>query len=94
VNMKFTCAGGISGMTVTGSIIGHIEDSDCNSYQSSHSFVFQQGSPGHQKFTQATTTGTVLDLLSTTKSGGPYSTTSLTGTGTITYYEDKVNITC
>jgi len=93
VNVTFNCVG-FSKKSVTGSILGHVEDPDCNTYQPSHSFVFEQTSHGHQKYNQATTTGATLDLSSSADNGGAFSTTSLTGTATVTYSEDKLNITC
>lgn len=93
MNMTFDCPG-YGKKTVTGSILGHIEDPDCNSYQSSHSFVFEQTSHGHQKYSQVKTTGATFDLLSNADNGSALTTTSLTGTGTLTYTGDKVSITC
>lgn len=93
VNVTFNCAG-FSKKTVTGNIIGHINQPNCGSFLGSHSISFTQSEPGHQEFTQVTTEGTVFDLESNNDEGGPYVTSSQTGTGTLTYSKTKVKLTC
>jgi hypothetical protein len=95
VNMTTECSGALGKWTVTGSLLGKIEEPSCESFASSHKIEFTQVSEGHQTFKQASGTGTVYDLTQNNDAGGAYVTASATGTGTVTYGSgNKLKITC
>lgn len=84
VNVTFSCASFFK-KTVTGDIIGHWTTPQCKSFAEKHEVTFEQSSAGHQKYTQVTTTGpATFDLESNNDNGGPYLTSSQTGTGVLT----------
>ncbi|HEX6781505.1 MAG TPA: hypothetical protein VF125_05675 [Solirubrobacterales bacterium] len=93
--VTFTCAG-FSRKTVTGSVIGHISNPECNTYQTSHTADFTETSLGSgiQKYMQTTTTGEKTDLISNNDAGGTYTTAAQIGSGVIHWEGTKVNITC
>lgn len=93
VNVTFTCFGGLVQKTVTGNIIGQIENPECGKFKASHSIVFEK-TAGVQKWQKVTTTGTAFDLTSGSHSSDG-TTSGQSGTGTLTYTEGKtVNLTC
>ncbi|HEX6782798.1 MAG TPA: hypothetical protein VF125_12335 [Solirubrobacterales bacterium] len=91
--VTFTCAG-FSRKTVTGSVIGHISNPECNTYRPVHTADFAEASTGVQKFMQITTTGDKTDLISNNDAGGAYTTSAQIGSGVITWEGTEVNITC
>jgi hypothetical protein len=93
VNVTFNCAG-FSRKLVTGNVIGHIENPNCGTFQASHSISFEKSSNGVQKYMQITTAGEKFDLISNNDEGGSYLTSSQTGTGTLTYTNNRVKLTC
>lgn len=95
VNVTFSCAGGLVQKTVTGSVIGQIENPECNVARASHAVNFIYGVPlGSQKYTQVTTTGTVFDLTSGSHSSDS-TTSGVRGTGQLFYSEGKtVTLAC
>jgi len=93
VNVTFSCAG-FANKTVTGSIIGHIENPQCGTFAASHSITFEKSANGVQKYMQVTTSGEKFDLISNNDNGGEYLTSSQTGTGTLKYNSNKVKLTC
>lgn len=93
VNMTFVCAG-FAKKTVTGNVLGRYVIPECGSFRGSTTVTFGRTSPGDQTYKQVTTSGTIFDLISNNDSGGTYFTTSLTGTGTISYMSNWVKLTC
>jgi uncharacterized membrane protein len=93
VNVTYNCAG-FAKRTVTGNIIGHIENPNCGTFQASHKVTFEAPSHGQQKYKQITTTGTMFDLIRNDDTEGEYETLSATGTGTATYNQNRVRLTC
>jgi hypothetical protein len=95
-NVTFSCFGGFVKKTVTGSIIGEIENPSCGVAKTHHTINFEAGATtGSQKWTKITTTGTVYDLISNNHAGGAYETSSQTGTAHINYNEGKsVTLDC
>jgi hypothetical protein len=93
-NVTFECTG-FSKKTVTGNVIGHLENPQCNTFAVAHTANFTASAHGIQAYTQVTTTGTIQDLIQNNDAGGAYQTSAQVGTGTITWKAgDKVNITC
>lgn len=92
VTTTFTCAG-FEDKTVTGNILGHIEN-PCkeNSLTTKVSFEAAASPTGTQKYEQITKTGGFLDLTSGTHASD-MTTSSQIGTGIITW-NHKVQITC
>jgi hypothetical protein len=92
-NVTFNCAGAFL-KTVTGDIVGHIENPNCGNFQSATNVVFEATQHGQQKYTQITTGGSIFDLISNNDTG-TYLTSSQTGTGTLTAEGgNNVKITC
>ena len=91
--VTFTCAG-FSKKTVTGSVLGHISNPNCGTFQASHTADFTESAAGIQRWMQATTTGEKTDLISNNDAGGAYTTSAQTGTGVITWTGTKVKLTC
>jgi hypothetical protein len=92
VNSTFVCAGGFENKTVTGNVLGRVENA-CSSSSTTTSVNFEAGVvTGEQKYMQITKTGAILDLTS-----GPHSpdtsTSSQIGTGII-HWSKPVKITC
>jgi len=78
VNVTYSCP--VVGLkkTVTGSIIDTLENPQCGVARSNHTTVFEFGAlSGSQKHTQATTTGTVYDLITNNDAGGAYNTSAI-----------------
>jgi hypothetical protein len=99
-NVTFTCAG-FARKTVTGNVIGHIENPQCNAFAAEHRVNFEEvaGSPGTQRWQQITTEGTRFDLVSNEDEpegpGSIYKTSAQSGTGTITWRAgEHVKLTC
>jgi hypothetical protein len=94
--VTFACVGETVKKTVTGNIIGHIENPECGFARANHTVVFEAGATtGSQKYTQVTTTGTIFDLITNNDNGGAYATSSQTGTGHVNYTEGKtLKLTC
>jgi len=95
LNVTFNCAGFLK-KTVTGSIIAHIENPNCGTFQASHTISFEKAAgAGNQKYRQVTTTGTIFDLIMNNDDGGSYLTSSLTGTAKLNVNGgNKVKLTC
>ncbi|HVD39471.1 MAG TPA: hypothetical protein VNC16_00510 [Solirubrobacterales bacterium] len=100
ISVTFDCpALGIK-KTVTGNVIGHLEEPEkvCNKTVTTFSLNFEKTANGQQKYKQVTTTGTIFDLISktdTTASEHNYITAAQTGTGTLHVLENRfINITC
>jgi hypothetical protein len=93
--VTFNCAG-FAKKTMTGSLIGHISNPNCGTFQASHTVDFAEvvGSPGVQRWMQATTTGEKTDLISNNDAGGAYTTIAITGSTAITWTGTKVKLTC
>jgi hypothetical protein len=93
--ITYTC-NGLSKKTVTGKVIGHISNPNCNTFQASHTADFAEaaGMPGVQRWMQATTAGPTTDLISNNHNGGAYTTTSWTDSIAITWAGTKVKLTC
>jgi hypothetical protein len=92
--VTFTCLG-FAKKTVTGSVIGHISNPNCGTFQASHTADFaDNGTVGVQRWMQATTTGSKTDLISNNDAGGAYTTSAQTGSGVITWTGTKVKLTC
>jgi hypothetical protein len=88
----FNCLGFLH-IEVSGNIIGHLESPACGASSKEHKLVFENnGTPGHQKYMQVTTTGTLFDLTSKVNGGAP-STSSMTATG-ITTFASAALVTC
>jgi hypothetical protein len=84
-SVTFSCAGGLVKKTVTGTILGEIEEPKCKTHQTTTKFVFAAKLPtGTQKWEQVTTTNAFTDLTSGTETSDT-TTASQTGTGTITW---------
>jgi len=95
VSVTFTCAG-FSDKTVTGSVVGTIEESNtvCEHEMSTMAVTFEESATqGTQKWTQTETTGTKTDLISNNDAGGAYSTSAQVGTGII-HWNHPVRVTC
>jgi hypothetical protein len=101
INVTFTCAGFVN-KTVTGNIIGHIENgapggTACDTiFDKTTSISFEKIGVGQQKFKQVTTTGTMFDLISGDHTSGAKTdatTSSQTGTG-ILNWTTSARITC
>jgi hypothetical protein len=89
-----TCAG-FSDKTVTGNVMGLIENPNCGTFRTSHAISFEKTGVGQQKYKQVTEVGTIYDLISNNDAGGQYTTTSLTGTMSVTYSGgNEAKITC
>jgi hypothetical protein len=85
VNVTFECAGGLVKKTVTGNVIGEIEEPNCGTAKASHKINFEPGAAtGSQQWTQITKAGTIFDLTSGTHASDT-TTSSQKGTGTLTY---------
>ncbi len=93
VNVTFSCAG-FSNKTVTGNIIGWIQNPICKSPATGHTVSFEGFLPGNQKYDQVTSTGTIFDLTSNNDAGGAYRTSSQSGTAHVTYSSGTVTLTC
>lgn len=93
VNVTFACF--IVEKTVTGNILGHIENPECGTFQKHHTVNFEAIQPtGTQKYEKVTETGTAFDLVSGSHASDG-TTSSQTGTGHITYQNgDEVKLTC
>ncbi|HEX6782799.1 MAG TPA: hypothetical protein VF125_12340 [Solirubrobacterales bacterium] len=91
--ITFTCAG-FSKKTITGSLIGHISNPNCGTFQTSHTADFTESATGVQRWMHATTTGPTTDLISNNDAGGAYTTMSIVGSTVIHWIGTKVNITC
>jgi hypothetical protein len=88
----FNCLGFLH-IEVSGNIIGHLESPACGSSSKEHKLVFaNNGTLGHQKYMQVTTTGTLFDLTSKVNGGAP-STSSMDATG-ITTFASAALVTC
>ncbi|HVD39472.1 MAG TPA: hypothetical protein VNC16_00515 [Solirubrobacterales bacterium] len=97
INVTFTCPAIGTKKTVTGNVIGHIEEPSnvCNKAVSTFSVNFSKIANGKQDTTQVTTTGTIFDLISNNDAGGSYLTSAQTGTGTLHVLENRLlKITC
>lgn len=93
-NVTFRCPIVNINKTVTGNIIGHIENPNCGIAKANHTVEFAAGaSTGTQKWTQVTTTGTVFDLITASSTGtnaeANYTTSSQVGTGHINWQGGK-----
>jgi hypothetical protein len=94
-NTTFECLGGFVKRTVTGSIIGEIENPECGIAKTHHTITFTQASKGQQTWKQITTEGTVFDLIANNDAGGAYETASQVGTAHINYTGgNTVKMTC
>lgn len=94
VNVTFTCAGGLITKTVTGNIIGKIENADCGVAHPSFALTFQTLGLGRQWYTQVTTTGTSFDLTSGSHANDA-TTSALSAFLNLSYTEGKtVKLTC
>jgi hypothetical protein len=95
VNVTFECASGLVKKTVTGNIIGKIENPNCGVARTHHTVEFNQGvTVGTQEYTQVTTIGPVFDLTSGTHASDA-TTSSQAGTGHLTYNGGgTVTLTC
>jgi len=95
VSVTFECTG-FSKKTVTGSVIGEIENAAgiCNTAVSTHSVDFKDnGTTGVQTWMHTETTGTTTDLIANNDAGGSYTTAAQIGTATI-HWNHPVKITC
>jgi hypothetical protein len=93
MNLTFTCPV-YGSTTITGNMLGHIEDPQCNLFTSQHSISFAASSDGQQKYTQVTTTGTVFDLTANDDSGGEYKTVSIANNETFSHSSNQIKFTC
>jgi hypothetical protein len=94
VNVTFECASGLVKKTVTGNLLGRIENPECGVARTHHTIEFNASGPGTQQYTQVTTTGTVFDLTSGTHASDA-TTSSQAGTGHLTYNGGgTVTLTC
>ncbi|HVD39482.1 MAG TPA: hypothetical protein VNC16_00565 [Solirubrobacterales bacterium] len=96
-NFTYSCPALGLKKTVTGNIIGHIEEPStiCNKTVTTLNVIFEKTGNGQQKFKQITTTGTLFDLISNNDAGGAYLTQALTDTVTFHVLEGRfLNITC
>ncbi|HEX6781506.1 MAG TPA: hypothetical protein VF125_05680 [Solirubrobacterales bacterium] len=91
--ITYTCAG-FGKKTVTGSLIGHISNPSCGTFQASHTADFTESATGVQRWMHTTTTGSTTDLIQNSDAGGAYTTMSIVGSTAITWTGTKVNITC
>lgn len=96
VNTTFTCNVFDLVKTVTGNVIGKIENPECNQKKSHHTIDFTQGPAGTQTYRQITTTGTMFDLTSGSHAGGgsDATTSAQVGTGHVSWGANTVEITC
>jgi len=86
LNVTLSCTSGAIKKTITGNVMGEIENPECGVFRTHHTVLFEAGiSTGSQRWTSITTSGTIFDLTMNNDSGGAYSTTSLSGTVHITY---------
>jgi hypothetical protein len=97
VKATFTCAGGFSATTVTGNVIGTLDENCVGRAPSpivKQSFNATHGEQDHKLWT-----GVTYDLIGMTNHpttpavGGTYETAAQTGTGTLTFNQN-VEITC
>jgi len=94
-NVTFECLGGFLKQTVTGNIIGQVEDPECGIARTHHTITFEQTSVGQQKYKQITTTGTSFDLTANNHAGSTYETASQVGTAHVNYAGgNTVKLTC
>jgi len=93
LNVTFNCAGWAK-MTVTGSLIGHIENPNCGSFKPSHQVEFARNGIGEQTYWTITTTGAGYYPISNKDIGDTYLESSITATGTFTWTNDEVKLTC
>jgi hypothetical protein len=91
--VTFNCAG-FAKKLVTGSVLGHISNPNCGTFQSTHTADFKEVSTGVQQWMQITTAGEKTDLISNNDAGGAYTTSAQVGTGIITWTGTKVKLTC
>jgi hypothetical protein len=90
----FCGPGGAPFGTMTGNLIGLLENPQCNTYATTQNLQFQKASNGHQTFTQVTETGTIFDLSLPVWFSG-YKTASTTSTTSISWNAgNRVKITC
>jgi len=94
LNVTFNCEG-FEKKTVTGNLIGHIENPNCNQYKPSHQVEFARNGIGVQTYWTITTAkagyypSSNKDVV-----GEAYIESSIIGTGTITWTNDEVKLTC
>lgn len=96
VNVTYECAGAFD-QTVTGEVIGHIENPECGKYKTHHTITFEKHATinGTQKYATVTNAAPYRDLTSNNDAGGAYFTTALIGTQHLTYQGgDEVDLTC
>jgi len=94
INVTLSC-GGFIFKTITGGIIGHIENPNCGSLVTHHTVSFEKSGTGQQKYKQITTAGTVFDLITNNDSGGAYQTAAIVGTSHFNYpVGNAVRLTC
>jgi hypothetical protein len=88
----FNCLGFLH-IEMTGNIIGHLESPACGASSKEHKLVFaNNGTLGHQKYMQVTTTGTLFDLDSVINGGSP-TTTAIDMTESTTFASAAL-VTC
>jgi len=94
INVTLSC-GGIIFKTITGNLMGHIENPECGKFVSHHTVAFEKSATGQPKFKQITTAGAINDLIMNNDNGGAYQTVAIVGTSHFTYpAANKVTLTC
>jgi hypothetical protein len=91
--ITLSCAG-FSKKLLTGSFIGHFSNPNCGTFQASHAVDFTESAVGIQRWSTATTSGSITDLIWNNDSGGAYTTTAITGSTTLAWEGTKVKLTC
>jgi hypothetical protein len=92
-NVTFTCAG-FQSFTVTGNVLGHFENPQCNTPTKTYNLEFAVTAHGQQKFKLVTETGNPFDLETNNDTvNGKYETSAQKGTGTLTFNQN-VTLTC
>jgi len=88
ISVTFACAGGLVKKTVTGAVIGELEQPyECGVFRSHHTVQFTEKTVGSgiQTPQQVTTAGSMFDLTVNNDAGGAYTTASQTGTAHINW---------
>jgi len=94
LNVTITCGEGGFVRTITGSVIGHIENPECGVSRTHHTISFEESSAGQQRFKQVTTAGAIYNL-NWGSPGGLALPTSWMGTWHTTYAPGTpVKLTC
>jgi len=90
LNVTFSCPTIGVKKTVTGNIIGHIENPACGTASASHTISFEAGATtGTQKYTEIETASFYYDLTVNNDAGGSYATSSLSGTSHVSYLNGR-----